>query len=70
MHGTTFYVCAKPPDCTYVCLCQGKLHVDAHGAEETLETGHHAAVLAVNGTLREGGMEGHTDAEVATLPAP
>lgn len=70
VRGTVFFVRAESPVRTYVCLCQGKLHVDAGGAEVDLATDHHAAVLADGGVLREAGMEGHTDEDVATLPAP
>lgn len=75
VRGTEFYVEARGEKDTYVCICDGKVDVSARGASgkpiAMKSKKKHKSLLF---TLGESGlakkpakMEGHTDAEIASL---
>lgn len=43
VRGTAFFVKVEDDNNTYLCLCQGKLKVDAGDSQLTMESGHHKA---------------------------
>lgn len=74
VRGTVFYIEARGPDSTYLCLCHGKLTVRGGKGVRyryTFSAAHHTAFLFSRGGRREkrakAPMEHHTDAEIALL---
>jgi hypothetical protein len=64
VRGTTFYVQAESPEKTYICLCQGHLHVSARDAAKDLVSDNHTAVRAGPGAIEAAGMGHHTGHEL------
>lgn len=71
--GTVFFVSAAAAEKVYVCICRGRIRVEAAGSSRELAAAHHYAVDIVGplGSRRmsEGRMEGHDDAGVRSLEA-
>jgi hypothetical protein len=69
--GTVFYVQADAPMKTHVCLCRGKIHLEAPGFSRDLEADHHFSVDLLSEASRvrsaPSGMVGHMDQDVAEI---